>query len=469
MMRLHMNRTATAPTGYGIALGASVWSVRGVTVLPAPSLARTSLHARFLAGATALVLAILTSVASPGVAGAARSRVIHVNDDAEAGGDGSARSPYNNLPDALAAARATSADVVVSVAPGDYEVTSTLVIDRPLDLRGASDLIKDVDGLPTGAVAAGTETRIFAADSSLGAQTVVAAGSTDGATMSGLRVSGFVFEAAPAVVPGTTLFATRVQDFTIIGNVFRAPGFGVQTTASSGRIADNHISGASTGMIVNGGYPASPSEVTIVGNRSVRNTLGGLLLHGSSFGIPEHGDRLDAVVRNNDLSDTKAQPAAFGLRLFVNRRDNPGAPGQSSGNVRALVQDNRIAGNRTGIVIDAGFPYRRVGTQCDGRVFSGSVDLTLVDNSLTGSVLTPALVTFTRQTAAMDPSTLSGWQYLHASTISISDRHGSLAGAWIDHPERDPFVGPCPADAEQEVLGNTLLYNGVAVPNGRTF
>src|SRR5688572_13784521 len=98
MMRLHMNRTAT--------------------------------------GATALVLAILTSVASPGVAGASRSKVIHVNDDAEAGGDGSARSPYENLPDALAAARATSGDVVVSVAPGDYELTSTLVIDRPLDLRG---------------------------------------------------------------------------------------------------------------------------------------------------------------------------------------------------------------------------------------------------------------------------------------------------------------------------------------------
>jgi hypothetical protein len=133
------------------------------------------------------------------------------------------------------------------------------------------------------------------------------------------------------------------------------------------------------------------------------------------------------------------------------------------------VQDNRIAGNRTGIVIDAGFPYRRVGTTCDERTFSGSVDLTLVDNTLTGSVLTPALVTFTRQTAARDPSTLSEWQYLHASTISISDRHGSLAGAWIDHPERDPFVGPCPADAEREVLGNTLLYNGVAVPNGRTF
>jgi hypothetical protein len=434
-------------------------------------LARTSLRPRFLAGATALVLAILTSVASPGVAGAAGSKVIHVNDDAEPGGDGSARSPYDNLPDALAAARATSGDVVVSVAPGDYEVTSTLVIARPLDLRGASDLIKDVDGLPTGAVVAGTETRIFAADPSLGAQPVVAAGRTDGATMSGLRVSGFVFEAAPAVVPGVTLLATRVQDFTIISNVFRAPGFGVQTVAASGRIVDNHISGASTGMIVNGGYPASPSEVTIVGNRSVRNTLGGLLLNGASFGIPEHGDRLDAVVRNNDLSDTKAQPAAFGLRLFVNRRDNPGPPGdsQSSGNVRALVQDNRIAGNRTGIVIDAGFPYRRVGATCDARVFSGSVDLTLVDNSLTGSVLTPALVTFTRQTAAMDPSTLSGWQYLHASTVSISDRHGSLAGAWIDHPERDPFVGPCQADAEQEVLGNTLLYNGVAVPNGRTF
>ena len=64
---------------------------------------------------------------------------------------------------------------------------------------------------------------------------------------------------------------------------------------------------------------------------------------------------------------------------------------------------------------------------------------------------------------------LSQWQYLHASTYTISDSDGTLAGAWVDHPAADPFVGPCPADASNEALGNVLLYNGTALPNGRNF
>jgi hypothetical protein len=60
------------------------------------------------------------------------------------------------------------------------------------------------------------------------------------------------------------------------------------------------------------------------------------------------------------------------------------------------------------------------------------------------------------------------WQYLHSATYNISDPEGSLAGAWIDHPELDPYIGECPNDADHEALHNTLIYNGVAVPYVRS-
>jgi hypothetical protein len=394
--------------------------------------------------------------------------MIHVDDDAVVGGNGSGRFPYNNLTDALADARTTSGAVVINVAPGDYAVETSLVVDRPLELRGSSVLIEDADGLPTGAVAADTETRIFGSGP-LGTQPLVAVGRSDAVVINDVGIHGFVFE---GTLGGIEVLVRRVQDYTIQDNVFRAPGFlGMQTIASSGRAAGNHFSGVDTGAILAGGYSASPSNVTFTGNRSVENNLGGLLLNGASIGIPELGDQLDAVVSGNDLSNNTASPnSSFGLRLFILRRD-PGAPGdsQSTGNIRALVQGNRIAANRTGILVDAGFPFRRVGTTCDPRVFSGTIDLTLAGNTLADSLLAQSLVTFTRNTSALNPATLSLWQYLHGATFTITDPDGTLADAWIDHPERDPFLGPCPGDDVHESLGNVLRYNGVELLNGRNF
>ena len=61
------------------------------------------------------------------------------------------------------------------------------------------------------------------------------------------------------------------------------------------------------------------------------------------------------------------------------------------------------------------------------------------------------------------------WQYLHAATFVISDRDRTLADARIDHPASDPFLGPCPGDAAHEPMQNALIYNSVALPNGRNF
>jgi len=88
---------------------------------------------------------------------------------------------------------------------------------------------------------------------------------------------------------------------------------------------------------------------------------------------------------------------------------------------------------------------------------------------VTNSVLAPALMTFTRNTAALAPGTMSQWQYLHGAAFTITDPDGTLADAWIDHPERDPFLGPCFGDATNELLNNTLTYNGAVLANGRNF
>jgi hypothetical protein len=128
--------------------------------------------------------------------------------------------------------------------------------------------------------------------------------------------------------------------------------------------------------------------------------------------------------------------------------------------VTGVVKGNRIVGNRMGVSLDAGFPYRRVGAACDGREFSGTIALQFVGNTISQSALTPALITFTRNTAALDQLQLPQWQYLHGATFTITDPDRSLANARIDHPPTDPHIGTCPADAVHEPLRNTLILNG---------
>ena len=167
--------------------------------------------------------------------------------------------------------------------------------------------------------------------------------------------------------------------------MFRTGGkYGLESIASSGQVIGNHFSHLLTGAILAGGYAEPPSKVLFKGNRSVENGLGGLLLNGASAFIPEHGDQLSAVVRDNDLS----RNVDFGVRLFVIFRV-PGFPGdtQATGNIHAFLKGNLIRDNFEGVMIDAGFPFRELeGGECDPRFnYSGSVTLRVEDNTVTGS------------------------------------------------------------------------------------
>jgi len=423
-----------------------------------------------LAAAATIACIAAGAVYAPASAAASKSVVIHVDDDAAGSGDGSARRPFVNLPEALAAARTRTGSVTIAVRPGDYPQTTSLIIDIPVELRGSTtQVVNPDDPWPSGDVVPGTDTRVYAT-STVGNQALVRVGRSDGTVLHDVSISGIAFEAATSN-RSVQLQLTRVQGFRVFENVFRAPGnFAFQSIASSGEFTRNHMRGVATGAIFNGGYPESPSNIVAVGNRAVSNNLGGILLNGASLDIPELGDQIDAVVRGNDLSGNGGTTQGFGLRVFILRRD-AGQPGdtQSSAHVAALVQDNRLVGNRIGVVVDAGFPYRSVAGVCDPRVFSGSITMELRGNTLSESLDRSALIAFTRSTAALNQTTLSQWQYLHGAAITVSDPEGTLANAAIDHPAADPFVGPCPNDATAEALENVLTYNAAVQPNGRNF
>jgi Right handed beta helix region len=394
--------------------------------------------------------------------------VLHVDAQSAPNGDGSGRAPFQDLGAAVALANQLGGAHIV-VAPGRYDVNATIRIETPVSIIGSNVMQVDADGLPTGAVEVGTESRIVATGA-LGASALMIAGRTDGVVLHDVTIANLTLESQASSAYG--LQVTKAQDFTIRNNIFMGPAaIAIGTAGSSGNVRANYVSGAGCGACVMAGSPGSPAVVDVRGNRMVGNSNGGVLLNGSGTDIDEFADELQATVAGNDLSDNTAPSTnqGFGVRIFIIRRDLTSVMNtQSTGHIRAVVEGNRIVHNKIGVVIDAGFPYRRVGSVCDPRTYSGSIDVTLRGNTLSSSILTPALITFTRNTNTLTTTQAAQWQYLHNSSYTISDPDGTLAGYWYDHPAADPFLGPCANDAGHELLANQLIYNGVEVLPGRS-
>ena len=438
--------------------------------------------ARWLAVAGVAALAVGVAQWPAQVSGLGDGGVVHVASNAAAGGDGSRLRPVNNLPDAVALARASRGSVPkILLSPGRYELSQPLLIDFAVEIRGSNKMIRGADGWPTGNVHSGTDT-VIVGSATFGTGDLVQIGREAGPVITGpVTVQDLTFDLGGGNGPtASVLHLVKVRNFAVRRNRFveSNANIGILTVASSGRITENFISGVGCGMCIDAGTRSAPSNVEIVGNRAVRNRFGGILLDGTGWLIPEtDADQLTADVRHNDLSENTFTPQfSFGIRIFVVRRD-VGLPGdtQYTGNVTAKVSRNRMVGNEIGMTVDAGFPFRQYAPcpgcppQCDNRVYTGSVNLTLADNELRGSLLTPGLVSFTRNTAALAPGTMTSWQYLHGGRFTIRDPDRSLAGYWLEHPAADPVVdGFCGADATAEPLGNRLVYNGSVVPNGRT-
>jgi hypothetical protein len=148
----------------------------------------------------------------------------------------------------------------------------------------------------------------------------------------GVEIRNFTFDSGPA--RGDDITFNRTQGYSLYDNAFRGlAANGIFSVASSGKIVGNYISVDVTGAAVAAGYPASPSTVEFVGNRLVGN-IAGLVLIGSTSRVPETGDQLDVLVRNNDLSENnRVAGFSFGLRIFtINRPLGAAGDTQSTGN-----------------------------------------------------------------------------------------------------------------------------------------
>jgi hypothetical protein len=427
---------------------------------------------RVLAVGTAAVFLLAGVSPSPTIASTPRATLnAFVDDEAPAGGDGSSRAPFRAIGEAVAAARTASANyriVRIHVAPGSYAVDSTLRLDFPVALVGSSVPELDQDGWPLGTAAIGTETTLTGTET-LGTDPLIRAGGDAGKVVSGISVTKLTLRAwsstGASANAGPVLQVQRAQDVVVANNILKAPGLtGIDAVASSGRFSGNHVSGMSAcGICVGAGTADSPAAVTVTGNRSVSNGAGGLLLGGTTFPLLESGDILTADILHNDLSSHASVPLGFGLRVLAIGGDLPDS--QDRGTVTARIHDNRIAGNRRGLIVDAGFTrrYTALGA-CDPHEYTGVLNLSLRGNTVTGSLSRSALVTFTRVqaiTVGTGGSAPTRWRYLHGATFTIDDPDLSLADYELDDPLTDPKADPaCEADTANPLLANVFAYNG---------
>jgi len=409
---------------------------------------------------------LLFSLAS--IAGA---QELYVDINAQPGGNGSHNAPFNSIETAVAYANGLPGIPNIRVAPGHYPVSATLLVQKTMIIQGSNRMNIDAQGFPTGADPL-TESRIVGT-AALGANTLVEIGN-NGNLIPLLQILNLSFEAGPG--GGDIMNLTSAQGFVIRDCVFvgssalPAPtnSNGIRTYASSGEISGSYMTGVGAGAIARGGSPASPAIVAFHDNRSVGNKNGGVLLAGTSDGVLASGNELYATVWNNDLSSSVATPVSFGIRIFVKGDEDPVNAQLTSGHITAVIWNNQLVGNSVGASIDSGFTYRLVppiaNMVCDNRTFTGTLDLTFLNNTVAGSTNLPGVISFTRQqtTLGQPNSPQSSWQYLHNAVYSVIDPQHLFAGAKVDNPVDDPFVGgPCAADVVHEALNNSLTINGV--------
>jgi Right handed beta helix region len=404
---------------------------------------------------------------------------LYVDVAASPGGDGSKQAPFRRITDAVNYVRGfpLGRGFEILVEPGTYvgRYSNTdpgledlpIVLDYPnLKLKGSTSMLADENGLPTGEIEPGRKSLLIAQPPLATDQNLISiTGTNPLLSGQGVEVSKLTLDGgnAPTAARGTVIFVRLVQDFVIRNNYVTGGAFqGIQTTASSGKIQGNYITQVGCGACIFAGSTTSPANVTFSGNRSNNNFFGGVLLNGAGISDPAF-DRLSAVVDGNDLSDSKANPVVsqgFGVRVIVVRHDPPDQG--TSGNVTATISNNRISNNRFGFSIDAGFPYRTFPTGTsnpDARLHNGTLSLSLKDNEVIGNLMSPALISFTRNSATLAPSQLTQWKYLEHSTFDITDSDGELNGYWLDHPVFDSIDG--------RLLQNILRINGVEISNGR--
>lgn len=413
-----------------------------------------------------LAHAAVVTLALAGLPQAAAGQVFYVNCAASSNGIGSAASPFNDIKTGIDRGN-NYPGAVIYVAPGVCEATSTLQVKTSLILTGSNVPVVDPSGLPTGAVVQNTETKIVAGGA-LATDPLMSLMSVgkDVGVLYNVSLNKLTFVAGA----GAVLEFRRTQNFVLRNSIFLGAGAeqatdapGVSTFASTGVIQANYVSRLLFGASITGGYSASPASVVLQQNR-LEGNKNGLLLVGTSDGITEPGNVLTTVVTGNDLShnlftNPQGVNSGFGLRVMIKGNEAlGGSAGLSKGYVTAVMQSNTINQNYVGIVLDAGFPYRKLpdGT-CEPRDFSGALNLTFRANAMSGNENVP-LISFTRMQVTLGSQAPSRWQYLKGTTFSIVDDRNLFGAAQLVHPLTDPVT-----DCNDGALVNLLRINGLPV------
>jgi hypothetical protein len=384
---------------------------------------------------------------------------ILVDAEAAPGGDGTPHAPFARIVDALDAGRALAAgrEVTIVVKPGSYTAEPRpLVFDYPVHLKGPTVLLRDADGIATGAVQSAATIRGIPASVPMISLTGA------GVAIRGLRLDGGGTVGIGIAVDESVAF--RLEDL-FVSNF----ASGIVVSASVGKIEGSYVGSPTiTGVALNGGNTAHPADVHFVRNRVVGYMDGGLALQGASDPLlpREAFHTLKATVRGNVLSTSMSSAGPsnpYGVRFNV---VNGNFTTRTSGFITARVMDNLVHGDhRYPLIISGGQVPRLAAVD-----WSGGLDLDFKDNrwiAAPGAVTEArAIITFTSSRMGIAPF----WQelavsteYLERATYRIK-HHGELdacGGEYsfdchVDHPEVEPCDG--------RVLGNVLELKGLKGP-----
>ncbi len=272
----------------------------------------------------------------------------------------------------------------------------------------------------------------------------------DGPRGDGSVIEGFVFQsgnaAAGAVIGGQAIFGMRARDLVIRGNQFESNFTeSLELRAMTATLDKNYVKGlgGSCGFCLFG-----PGDYQVTNNRDVGpGGIPGILiwpaillpvpLSVEQYVLPASA-LVTATVKNNEVRNHQATPVGVGLRIAA---IGLGAP-DVIGSVRVVAQDNELANNRFGLILEAGFPV--VNT-----MLRGDIDVSLKGNAMTGSCQNGMLVSLSRHTTALG---LQSGPALKNSSYTVA-LGGDIAwkDVWYSHPAG---------------AGNTLTVDGQPIDNG---
>jgi hypothetical protein len=191
--------------------------------------------------------------------------------------------------------------------------------------------------------------------------------------------------------------AVGVDEFVLDHLRIQRIGQAIRSESSSGLIFNNYLLGDAP-LSVSGGHPMAPARVIAANNTIIYRTAGIGVAASGPFGTLLRATFTDNDIVTSYTNSGPSNPAAIRLAPFFN-----GTPDVRP-TLDIVIDGNFIGGSaKYGIIVHAGQTTRRR----DGRSYTGDVKARFENNVIGGSVLHPALITFTNARATELPCELN--------------------------------------------------------------